>query len=166
MMLKKVVLIAMSGACALSLVACSGSPSNEETPKAKQETKIEKETTYPVKTVNNIEMKIKDIETTENGKGDKNIVQLTMSFKNETSGKYGIGGNDFILKSGDKTYTVKTDANNIGTEIDPNKTVSGAVNFELPKDVKSGEFSYQPVTFGKEKPKVLATWKISIPSNK
>ncbi|EUJ38245.1 hypothetical protein PWEIH_09618 [Listeria weihenstephanensis FSL R9-0317] len=111
-------------------------------------------------------MQIKGIETTENGKGDKNIVQITMSFKNETDSKYGVGGNDFIFKSGDKTYQVKADANNIGTEIAADKTVSGAINFELPKDVKSGEFSYQPVTFGKEKPKVLATWKISIPNNK
>ncbi|MBC2370742.1 DUF4352 domain-containing protein [Listeria booriae] len=165
-MLKKVLLIAMSGACVLSLTACSGSTTKEETPKTTQEAKTEKETNYAVKTVNNIEMQIKGIETTENGKGDKNIVQLTMSFKNETDGKYGIGGNDFILKSGDKTYTVKTDATNIGTEIAPGKTVTGSVNFEVPKDVKSGEFSYQPVTFGKEKPKVLATWKISIPDNK
>ncbi|MBA3927928.1 DUF4352 domain-containing protein [Listeria rustica] len=165
-MLKKVMLIAMSGACALSLVACSATPTKEETPKTTQEAKSEKEKTYPAKTVNNIEMQIKGIETTENGKGDKNIVQITMSFKNETDSKYGIGGNDFIFKSGDKTYQVKTDANNIGTEIAADKTVSGAINFELPKDVKSGEFSYQPVTFGKDKPKVLATWKISIPNNK
>ncbi|MBC1227992.1 DUF4352 domain-containing protein [Listeria booriae] len=159
-MLKKLLITAMLGASILSLGACSSTPSNEETPKTKQTT------TYTTKTVNNIEMAIKNIETTENGKGDKNIVQLTLDFKNKTDSKYGIGGNDFILKSGDKTYTVKTDANNIGTEIEPNKTVTGTINFELPKDVKSGEFSYQPVTFGKEKPKVLATWKISIPNNK
>lgn len=159
-------LIAMLGAGALSLAACSTSTSNEEAPKTKQETKVEKETTYPVKTVNNIDMQIKNIETTENGKGDKNIVQLNMTFKNETDSKYGIGGNDFILKAGDKTYNVKADANNIGTEIAPGKTASGAVNFEIPKDVKSGEFSYQPVTFGKDKPKILATWKIVIPDSK
>ncbi|MBC1308629.1 DUF4352 domain-containing protein [Listeria booriae] len=165
-MLKKVMLMAMLGAGALSLAACSTSTSNEEAPKTKQETKVEKETTYPVKTVNNIDMQIKNIETTENGKGDKNIVQLNMTFKNETDSKYGIGGNDFILKAGDKTYNVKADANNIGTEIAPGKTASGAVNFEIPKDVKSGEFSYQPVTFGKDKPKILATWKIVIPDSK
>lgn len=166
-MLKKVLLIAMSGACALSLAACSSaSTPNDVAPKTKQEVKSEKETSIPAKTVNNIEMQIKGIETTENGKGDKNIVQITMNFKNNNDAKYGIGGNDFIFKSEGKTYQVKTDANNIGTEIESSKSVSGTVNFELPKDVKSGEFSYQPVTFGKEKPKVLATWKIVIPNNK
>ncbi|MBC1558420.1 DUF4352 domain-containing protein [Listeria booriae] len=165
-MLKKALLIAMSGLCALSLAACSSSSSNEETSTPKQEEKAKNTDEYPTKTVNNMEMQIKNIETTENGKGDKNIVQITMSFKNKMDSKEGIGGNDFILKSGDKIYKVKTDASNIGTEIAPGKTVSGPINFELPKDVKSGEFSYQPVTFGKEKPKVLATWKITIPNNK
>lgn len=35
-------LIAMSGACALSLVACSATPTKEETPKTTQEAKSEK----------------------------------------------------------------------------------------------------------------------------
>ncbi|WP_260479974.1 DUF4352 domain-containing protein [Listeria booriae] len=165
-MMKKFLLVAMSTACALSLVACSTSTSNEEAPKTKQETKSEKITTYPAKTVNNIEMQIKKIETTENGKGDKNIVQLTMDFKNESGTKYGVGGNDFILESGSKTYNAKADANNIGTEIAPDKTVTGTVSFEVPKNVKSGNFSYKPVTFGKEKPKVLATWEVTVPNNK
>ncbi|WP_088810285.1 MULTISPECIES: DUF4352 domain-containing protein [unclassified Listeria] len=165
--MKKVLLAVLSGTCALSLVACSAPAKDEGKENNKQES-VEKKAsaTYPVKTVDNVEMKIESIETTENGKGDKNIVQINMNFENENATPWGVGGSEFIIKDGDKTYTVIPDANNIGTDIEANKSVSGAINFELPKSVKSGDLSYKPVTFGKEKPKVLATWEISIPDNK
>lgn len=165
--MKKVLLAVVSSLCALSLVACS-SPTKEEGEATKTQESVGKNTsvTYPVKTVDNVEMKIESIETTENGKGDKNVVQVNMNFKNENTTSWGVGGSEFIIKDGDKTYTVIPEANNIGTDIEANKQVSGALNFELPKDVKSGDLSYKPVTFGKEKPKVLATWEISIPDNK
>ncbi|WP_430535410.1 DUF4352 domain-containing protein [Listeria rocourtiae] len=158
--MKKIFIPILSALFIFSLVGCTtGGAKQEET--SKQE-KVENVT----KAVNNVDMKIEKVEMKENGKGDKNIMQLTMHFKNESGSKYGIGGNDFILKSSDKTYQVKSDANNIGTEIAPGKTATGALNFELPKDVKTGELVYQPVTSGKEKSKALATWEISLPNNK
>lgn len=166
--MKKFLLIAASSVCLISLTACSDSKTNEEPSKQEEKTSVKatEKTSYAVKTVNNVEMKIKDIQTTENGKGDKNIVQMNLDFKNGNDTAYGIGGNDFILESGDKTYKAKSDANNIGTEITKGKTVSGSVSFEIPKDSKTAEFSYKPVVVGNGKSKVLATWKVTIPANK
>jgi hypothetical protein len=165
--MKKAILIAMSGVCALSLAACSDQGSKEmKTDSPKHGEKADTTQNYPTKTVNNVEMKIENIKTTENGKGDKNIVQFNLTFKNNNDGNYGVGGNDFILKSGDKMYTVKADANNIGTEIGADKTVKGSVNFEIPKGVQKGEFSYKPVAVGKQKSEVLATWNVTIPEAK
>lgn len=102
--MKKFLLIAASSVCLISLTACSGSTTNEEPSKQEEKTSVKatEKTSYAVKTVNNVEMKIKDIQTTENGKGDKNIVQMNLDFKNGNDTAYGIGGNDFILESGIK----------------------------------------------------------------
>ncbi|EUJ47018.1 DUF4352 domain-containing protein [Paenilisteria rocourtiae] len=158
--MKKIFIALLSVLFVFSLSGCATDGAKQE--KTNKQEKVENVT----KSVNNVDMKIEKVEMKENGKGDKNIMQLTMHFKNESDSKYGIGGNDFILKSSDKTYQVKSDANNIGTEIASGKSATGAVNFELPKDVKTGELVYQPVTPGKEKPKALATWEISLPNNK
>nr|WP_149023422.1 DUF4352 domain-containing protein [Listeria grayi] len=96
------------------------------------------------KTVNNMDMKIADIQTTENGKGSKNIVNIEMKFVNNDSTETGVGAYDFKLKAADKTYEVSDSGNNFGDTFKPGKTLTGHMYFELPKDVKTAQLIYTP----------------------
>ncbi|RDX00847.1 DUF4352 domain-containing protein [Listeria kieliensis] len=156
------------GLTIFGLLLAAGCSNAEETgTKEKDETKAK--TTHvakkdgPVKTVNSIEMKFVDASITENGKGNKRIAKLNMSFKNDSDSSFGIGGGDFVLKNEKKTYQVDPASNNIGTEIQKGKTASGALYFEIPKVTqKEWTLEYKPVDPNKKQKEVLASWKISL----
>ncbi|WP_077913024.1 DUF4352 domain-containing protein [Listeria riparia] len=144
-----------------STLVFAGACGNTEDNQAKQ-TKTEEtvKQTFKTKTVNNIDMKIGDIKTTESVKKDKNMVSIAMSFLNNDSAPVGVGAGDFKIKSGDKTYDIFPQGNNFGDEFKPNEKLTGKAYFELPKNVKNGTLLYAPM--GKEQ----ASWSITIPEAK
>ncbi|WP_099224807.1 DUF4352 domain-containing protein [Listeria costaricensis] len=151
--MKKWVITSMLVATLLLTVACSNDSTKEkvatESPK--------EETTYKTKTVNNIDMKIGHIKTTESTEAKKNMVSIEMSFLNNDNSTVGVGAADFKIKSGDETYTVYPQGNNFGDEIEPNKEMSGKAYFELPNTVKKGTLVYMPLE------EEEASWSVTIP---
>ncbi|EMG28723.1 hypothetical protein X560_2706 [Listeria fleischmannii 1991] len=137
---------------ALSITAAC---SNDTNASKKKETTNDKE--YVSKTVNNMNMKINSIHTTDNAKGDKNMVEIKMTIDNKDSGEASIGAGDFKIKADKKTYDVFPQGNNFGDVIEKGKKLTGSAYFELPKSVKEGKLIYI------QNKKDAATWDISIP---
>lgn len=117
-------------------------------------------TDHITKTVNNIDMKIGTIKTTESTKKDTNMVSIDISLLNNDNAPVGVGAIDFKIKAGGKTYTVYPQGNNFGDEFKPNETLKGKAYYELPNTIKEGTLVYQPQT------KEEASWKIQIPAAK
>ncbi|WP_239257186.1 DUF4352 domain-containing protein [Listeria ilorinensis] len=138
----------------LLTAACS-----DDSSKAKKDkvTTNKEEVTYKTKTVNNIDMKINQIKTTESTKEKINMVSIEMTFVNNDNSTVGVGAADFKIKSGDKTYTVYPQGNNFGDEIEPSKELTGKAFFELPETIKKGTLVYAPSE------DELASWSITIP---
>ncbi|MFS7003937.1 DUF4352 domain-containing protein [Carnobacterium maltaromaticum] len=139
------------------LTACSSN--STISPKDKKLSETEQK--FKTKTVQNIEMKLKNIETTESGNDEKqNIVVFTMKFQNIDSTVIGIGGGDFKIKADDKIYSIYAEGNNIGQEIEQEKTADGKLYFELPTSVKKATLQYIPGD------KILGKWDVKIPEAK
>ncbi|EUJ20977.1 DUF4352 domain-containing protein [Listeria aquatica] len=163
-MKKRKVFLSMLVAVIVMIVAtgCSSTSNSQSDSKSdKTETaKTSKEEMYVTKTVNKIDMKIVNVKTTENGKGDKNLVTLEMKFTNNDVAEVGVGAYDFTMKAKGKTYKVSANGSTFGDAFQPGKTLEGKVSFEIPKSIKNAKLSYTP-----EK-KELAEWNIVIPEAK
>ncbi|MBA3925413.1 DUF4352 domain-containing protein [Listeria rustica] len=135
--------------------ACGNDATTKDTDtKEKAKTAV---TEHVTKTVNNIDMKIGKIKTTESTTKNKNMVSIEMSFLNNDSSDVGIGAADFKIKSDGKTYEVYPQGNNFGDVFKPNTKLEGKAYFELPNTVKEGTLVYKP------KDKEEASWSIVIP---
>ncbi|MBC2022417.1 DUF4352 domain-containing protein [Listeria booriae] len=137
------------------LVAGACGNTNNKTTETKQPA-----TNHITKTVNNIDMKIGTIKTTESTKKDINMVSIDISLLNNDNAPVGVGAIDFKIKAGSKTYTVYPQGNNFGDEFKPNETLKGKAYYELPNTIKEGTLVYQPET------KEEASWQIQIPAAK
>lgn len=154
--MKKINII-MSFVLLFLLTACS----SNSTINSKDKNLSETAQTFKVKTIQNVDMKIKNIETTESGNDEnQNIVVFTMKFKNNDSAVVGIGGGDFKIKADDKIYSIYGEGNNIGQEIQPEKIADGKLYFKLPTSVKKVILQYTP---GDE---ILGKWNIKVPKAK
>ncbi|MBC2163593.1 DUF4352 domain-containing protein [Listeria booriae] len=154
--MKKIVL---ATAAVLTLVfagACGNAATKDDKEKTTETAKQE----FKTKTVDNIDMKIGEIKTTESTKKDKNMVSIAMSFLNNDNAPVGVGAGDFKIKSDGKTFDVYPQGNNFGDEFKPNEKLAGKAYFELPNTVKKGTLVYAPMD--KEK----ASWSITIPEAK
>ncbi|MBC1605235.1 DUF4352 domain-containing protein [Listeria rocourtiae] len=153
--------VLIAGITALTLVFVGACGNTADDNKGK-ETKTEEtaKQAFKTKTVDNIDMKIGAIKTTESTKKDKNMVSIAMSFLNNDSAPVGVGAGDFKIKADGKTYTVFPQGNNFGDEFKPNEKLAGKAYFELPTSVKKGTLVYAPMD--KEK----ASWSITIPEAK
>ncbi|WP_088840804.1 DUF4352 domain-containing protein [Listeria sp. ILCC797] len=141
---------------AIATVIISAACSNDST----KEKKTSENKNYVSKTVNNMNMKINSIDTTENAKGNQNMVEINMLITNKDSGEVSIGAGDFEIRTDDKTYTVYPKGNNFGDVIAQGKKLTGSAFFELPKSVKKAELVYV------QNKKEAANWDIEIPSAK
>ncbi|MHC5250876.1 DUF4352 domain-containing protein [Listeria kieliensis] len=144
----------------LIITGCSSTSSSQTNDKNKETDQAAEKEMYVTKTVNKIDMKIVDVKTTENGKGNKNLVTLKMKFTNHDVSEVGVGAYDFTMKAKDKTYKVSANGSTFGDAFQPEKTLSGKVSFEIPKNIKTAKLLYMP-----EK-KELAEWNIVIPTAK
>lgn len=130
--------------------------------------KADEKPTYATKTVKNVDMKIKNVKRTEDGKGRHDMLRVNMKVTNHSNSKFGIGGGDFILKDkkAKKEYHVEPTANNIGTEVAVDKSAEGSVIFSIDKDAsKKLELVYKPVVVknSKTKAKELSKWTLTLP---
>lgn len=140
--------------CLLLLSACGVNAEKKE----QKNTATEQQ--FKTKTIENIEMQLNKIRTTESGKSSKkNIVVFTLAFKNNDQMTVGIGGGDFKLKAGKDTYSVYAPGNSIGQEIAVNDKVTGDVYFEIPTSLTEATLVYMPTK------EVLGEWKVKIPES-
>ncbi|WP_167630126.1 DUF4352 domain-containing protein [Listeria valentina] len=135
------------------LAACS----NDSNAKDKEEKKSSTKTEFVSKTVNNMNIKINSISTTDSAKGNKNMVEIKMLIKNKDSGEVSIGAGDFKIKADKKTYDVYPQGNNFGDVIKEGKELTGSAFFELPKSVKKGQLVYEV------NQKEAASWDVTVP---
>ncbi len=149
--MKGLLILLIIGTISIS-AACSNDSAKEKKTTENKE--------YVSKTVNNMNIKINSIQTTENAKGDKNMVEIGMIITNKDSGEVSIGAGDFKIKADGKTYLVFPQGNNFGDVIAQGKKLTGSAFFELPKSVKKGELIY--VVSKKD----VANWDIDIPAAK
>ncbi|MBC1457640.1 DUF4352 domain-containing protein [Listeria newyorkensis] len=156
--MKKVLIAGVTALTLVFLGACGNTANNDKNKTTKTEQTAKQE--FKTKTVNNIDMKIGEIKTTESTKKDKNMVSIAMSFLNNDNAPVGVGAGDFKIKSGDKTYEVFPQGNNFGDEFKPNEKLEGKAYFELPTSVKKGTLVYAPMD------KEQASWSITIPEAK
>lgn len=150
-------IIAAAAVCMLVFVGACGNDSTTKDTDKKAETAV---TEHVTKTVNNIDMKIGKIKTTESTTKNKNMVSIDMSFLNNDSSDVGVGAADFKIKSDGKTYEVYPQGNNFGDMFKPNAKLEGKAYFELPTSVKKGTLVYAPMD------KEQASWSIVIPAAK
>lgn len=139
----------------LLLVGCTKvvEVENSESSENKQE--------FKTKLIQNIKMKLVSIDAMQSGVDEeKKIIQLQFEIKNEDSGVIGVGGNDFTLQVEKKQYSVVSDANNIGQEIEVGKEIKGNIYFEVPENVTNAELVYIP------NGKILGKWHLTIPQSK
>lgn len=116
---------------------------------------------FKTKLIQNTKMKLLSVEAMQSGVDEKKkIIQLHFDIKNEESTVIGIGGSDFKLKTEKKQYSVVSDANNIGQEIEVGKEIKGDIYFEVPENLKKAELVYIP---NKE---ILGKWDLIIPQAK
>lgn len=159
--MKKWMMATMAITALLFTGACGNTtadqPKETKTSMKKEDTKA---TEHVTKTVNNIDMKVGTIKTTESTKKDTNMVSIAMSFVNNDNAPVGVGAADFKIKAGDKTYTVYPQGNNFGDEFKPSETLKGNAYFELPNTITKGTLVYQPLK------KEEASWSIKIPAAK
>ncbi|MGM0218771.1 DUF4352 domain-containing protein [Enterococcus sp. AZ126] len=134
-------------------VAKTKNSENSEVSEVKQE--------FKTKLIQNTKMKLLSIDAMQSGVDEKKkIIQLHFAIKNQESTVIGIGGSDFKLKAEKKQYSVVSDANNIGQEIEVGKEIKGDIYFEVPENLKKAELVYIP------NEKILGKWDLIIPQAK
>ncbi|MEN2667682.1 DUF4352 domain-containing protein [Listeria aquatica] len=149
-----IILLLFLMAVVLVSTACSNDSNAKD---KKEEKKSSTKTEFVTKTVNNMNIKINSISTTDNAKGNKNMIEIKMLIKNKDSGEVSIGAGDFKIKAGKKTYEVYPQGNNFGDVIKEGKELTGSAFFELPKSVEKGQLVYEV------NQKEAASWDITVP---
>lgn len=142
----------------LLLAGCS---KGAETKKSEDSEVSQDKQEFKTKLIQNTKMKLLSVEAMQSGVDEKKkIIKLQFEIKNEDSTVIGIGGSDFKLQAEKKQYSVISDANNIGQEIEVGKEIKGNIYFEVPENLKKAELVYIP------NKKMLGKWDLIIPQSK